>query len=108
MKATKNKALVLSLIKDDLIHTKLVNGLDNLNLNASVYLLSIPETIFVLLKIKNTKKGEKLFEYYLDLREKVQKIDIKESHDEVEKLSNEIYKELLSRKKLAYKSICTL
>jgi hypothetical protein len=98
MKKQTTKNLVLSLIKDDLIHTKLVNGLDNLNLNTSVYLLGIPETIFVLLKIKNTKKGEKLFEYYLDLREKVQMIDIKESHDEVEKLSHDIYKELLLKK----------
>ncbi len=100
MKTNKNKALVLSLIKDDLIHTKLVNGLDKLNLDASVYLLSVPETIFVLLKIKNTKKGEKLFEHYLDLREKVQTIDIKTSHDEVEKLSNEIYNKLQSKKQL--------
>jgi hypothetical protein len=98
MKKQTTKNLVLSLIKDDLIHTKLVNGLDNLNLNANVYLLSIPEIIFVLLKIKSTKKGEKLFEYYLDLKEKVQTIDIKTSHDEVEKLSNEIYKELMSKK----------
>lgn len=98
MKKQTTKNLVLTLIKDDLIHTKLVNGLDILNLNASVYLLSIPETIFDLLKIKNTKKGEKLFEYYLDLKEKVQTVDIKTSHDEVEKLSNEIYKELMSKK----------
>ncbi len=46
MKASKNKALVFSLIKDDLIHTKLVNGLDNLNLNANVYLLSMSRPEF--------------------------------------------------------------
>lgn len=99
MSPNKNKKLILSLIKDDLINTKLVNGLDSLGLNAQDYLLlHLSDTIFKLMKIKDDEKGEKLFEYYLDLKNNVRFIEAAKSHDAFDDLALEIYFDLMSKK----------
>ena len=95
MKLT-NKKLILSLIKDDLINTKLVNGLDALGLNAQDYFLHLSDTIFKLMDIRDTKKGEKLFEHYLDLKDNVRFIDSVKSHEAFDDLALAIYIDLVS------------
>lgn len=97
MKKTANKKLILSLIKDDLINTKLVNGLDALGLNAQDYLLHLSDTIFKLMKINDSKKGEKLFEHYLDLKDNVRFIDSAKSHKAFDDLALAIYVDLVSK-----------
>lgn len=94
----KNKKLILSLIKDDLINTKLVNGLDALGLNAQDYLLNLSDTIFKLMKIADDKKGENLFEHYLDLKDNVRFIDSAKSHEAFDELVHEIYSELTNKR----------
>lgn len=96
--AKHNKKLILSLIKDDLINTKLVNGLDSLGLNAQDYLLHLSDTIFELMKIKNDGKGEKLFEHYLSLKDNVRFIDTAKSHEAFDNLAIAIYIELIKNK----------
>lgn len=94
-----SKKLILSLIKDDLINSKLTIGLSNLGMQPEIYLLSLSETIFSLLKIKDDEQGEKLFEHYLELRQKVNEIDLIESYDSLKILASEIYDELVEGRK---------
>lgn len=98
MKPT-NKRLVLSLIKDDLINSKLTIGLDKLGLQSELYLLGLSDTVFILMGIKDNERGEALFERYLDLRQKVESIDLAKSYESLDELSIEIYNELVKRKR---------
>ncbi|MCA6435998.1 MAG: hypothetical protein IM600_17115 [Bacteroidetes bacterium] len=95
-----NKKLILSLIKDDLINSKLNIGLINLGLQPELYLLGISETVFALMGIKDDEKGEELFEHYLELRQKVEGINFAQSYDSLDDLAVEIYNDLLSQKKI--------
>lgn len=98
MKKIENKQLILSLIKDDLINAKLISGLENLGIDAELYLLGISDSIFVLMGIDNSKKGEKLFEYYLELRDnKLNQINLKETYSELDGLASKIYNNLKNR-----------
>lgn len=96
--AKYNKKLILSLIKDDLINTKLVNGLDALGLNAQDYLLHLSDTVFKLMRIKDDKKGEKLFQHYLDLKDNVRFIENAKSHEAFDDLALAIYVDLVSKR----------
>ncbi len=98
MNPSKNKKLILSLIKDDLINTKLVNGLDALGLNAQDYLLHLSDTVFKLMGIKDNKQGEKLFEHYLGLKDNVRFIDGAKSHEAFDDLAVAIYIDLVNMK----------
>ncbi len=93
-----SKKLILSLIKDDLINSKLNIGLANLGLQPELYLLGLSDTVFMLLGIKDNEQGELLFEQYLDLRQKVQAIDLTKSYESLDHLALEIYNELVMRK----------
>ena len=98
MKKIENKQLILSLIKDDLINAKLISGLENLGIDAELYLLGISDSIFVLMGIDNSKNGEKLFEYYLELRDnKLNQINLKETYSELDGLASKIYNNLKNR-----------
>ena len=98
MKKISNKKLILSLIKDDLINSKLNIGLSNLGLQPDLYLLGISDTVFLLLGIKSNRKGEELFEHYLDLRQKVEEIDLIKSDGSLEKLALDIYTDLVRKR----------
>ena len=101
MNRKKQKALVVGLIKDGLINQKLVNGLNSLGLNASNYSISIGDTIFALMGFKNNDMNDLIFEnVYLAISEKVKYIDFSDSMEELEKLSEEIYTELLFAKEI--------
>lgn len=90
----ETKPLILSLIKDDLINSKLVNGLNELGLDASKYFIHSSNTAFKLMEFQNHPFEEELFEHYLVLSAKVKDLDISESHAALDALSLEIYDEL--------------
>ena len=98
MNNQKKQKLILSLIKDNLINTKLVNGLNAMGLDASSYSLHLSETIFELMGFEDSKRSDQVFEYYLELVEKVNDINIAQSHDALDLLTTEIYGELLIRR----------
>jgi hypothetical protein len=101
MKVKKHKQLILSLIKDDLINSKLVNSLNDIGLNADDYLLHLGDTIFKLMDFEESRETESTFEYYLDLTNRAKHIDISESRQQFDELALEIYNELLLRKPLS-------
>ncbi|MBI1835941.1 MAG: hypothetical protein HYR91_01615 [Flavobacteriia bacterium] len=88
--------LIISLIKDDLINFKLVNGLNKLGLNAGMYFTHSCDTVFKLMGFENEKYNEELFEHYIELSKKVINIDISESNEPLNELCIEIYTELVS------------
>lgn len=99
MKKIGDKKLILSLIKDDLINSKLTIGLDKLGLQPELYLLGLSDTVFMLLGIKDNERGEELFERYLELRQKVEAIDLVKSYDALDRLALDIYNDLAQGKR---------
>lgn len=95
----KNKEkLVLSLIKDDLINAKLVNGLFELGLNAETYFLHLSDTIFNLMGFEDNKETEEIFEHYIELAKRATFVDISQSHKPMNELALQIYVEIMSKK----------
>jgi hypothetical protein len=90
--------LILSLIKDDLIHTKLVTGLQQLGLKSDNYFLNLGDTIFNLMGFEDNAETETIYERYMELTRRSLQIDISQSHKAIEHFAMEIYKEILSRK----------
>ncbi len=90
------KKLIITLIKDDLINTKLINGLNEIGIEANHFHLYLSEIIFSLMGIVDEEIYESKFELYVDLTKKVKDIDIKSSNIHIEELANEIFEKLTS------------
>ncbi len=70
------KNLIISVIKDDLINSKLANGLTDMRLKGDDYLVHLRDTIFKLVGIKYTLHNEFIYETYLDMTTRAKYIDI--------------------------------
>lgn len=92
----KTKQLILSLIEDDLLHHKLVDGLSSLHINADAYLLNLSDTIIKLMGF-NGQRNEQVFEHYLQQLKRAGHIDLSQNNKEIKKLAAQIYEELLGR-----------
>ena len=96
---TKN--LILSLIKDDLINLKLVNGLlDQINLDTESNFFQFSKTIFHFMEFDECNQNEELYQSYLTLIKKVIPLDISDSYTSLDDLTHEIYIKLLAIKAL--------
>lgn len=95
---SKNENLILSLIKDDLINVKLINGLNQVGLNADKYTLDLSDTIFSLMGFKDNEETEIIYKHYLELSKQATLIDISNSNKSMEVLARQIYNEILPRK----------
>jgi hypothetical protein len=89
------KALILSLIKDDLTHNRLMYGLYKLGLDTDEYALGLCDTIFMLMEIKPTDDN---YDFYVRLTEGVELITSRNQKAELNKLALAIYNGLLERK----------
>ena len=100
-----NRELIVSLISDNLINTKLVLGLSGLGLIADDYYLKLGHTIFKLMGFESSEQSDLIFEkVFIAHSEKVTKIDFSSSQDELTLLSMEIYQELLFAKDICNNS----
>nr|WP_294859002.1 hypothetical protein [uncultured Fluviicola sp.] len=95
MKPKKEKELILSLIKDDLVNNKLLLGLDALGLRPADYYLHISDTIFSLMGFPESTDSDRVFELYLELTQKAKFLNISESQNQLNELAQEIYSELM-------------
>jgi len=98
MKTKKNKKLILSLIKDDLMNTKLINGLNNIGLDAGNYYLHLSQTFFILMGFGNFNQDEELYEEYFNLSEKAIITNRIENPEQLNSLALEVYNKLLAEK----------
>jgi hypothetical protein len=90
----KQNELIRSLIKDDLINSRLVSGLNDLGLDSGKYYLHLSETIFSLLGLKDIENGAEIWEEYFFLVEKASKIDIAGNPEQLDNLAEDIYSTL--------------
>lgn len=94
-----NSSLIIKLIRDCLINWKLVNGLNALGLIADDYHLYLGDTIFELMGFKGCKESDLIYEnVFLASCEKVRYISFAGTREELDKLSEEIYGELVLAK----------
>jgi hypothetical protein len=91
-----DKDFILRLIKDDLINTKLIAGLESLGLSdVDNYHLHLGQTIFSLMGYEtDSKLEEKVFDEYCELTRKIIYIDIFEHPEELNDFANQLYNKL--------------
>jgi hypothetical protein len=97
MKENLDSELIISLIKDDLINSKLVNGLIDAGLDASNYQLHLADTVFQLMGFKDDHYSDEVFKMYLTHARKARIIDIRRSGDALNELAGEIYERLVTK-----------
>jgi hypothetical protein len=98
MQLKNEEELILSLIKDDLINTKLVNSLTAMGLQADNYLLHLTDTIFTLMGFTGNREREIALERYMELAKGAMLVDIAAGHQPMDALAYEIYTGLLCPK----------
>ncbi len=89
-----NQDLILSLIKDDLMHNRLMHGLYKLGLETDDYALGLCDTIFSLMQVPATDEN---YDFYVRLTEGVEVIDMWNKNVELERLAIAIYRGLEER-----------
>ena len=94
MDRKQQRELIISLIKDNLINTKLVLGLNNLGLNAGDYHLSLSNTI---LNVSGVTISDEKFEAYQDLFKQATEIDM-DHPKQLNKTAEKIYKQIIKLK----------
>lgn len=88
------RQLILSLIKDDLINTKLVNALIAIGIDASDYNLHLSETIFELMEFEESIENDPIVEHYFVLTALSGNIDFVKEPKKLTKLAEQIYRYL--------------
>ena len=93
------KELIIKLIKDDLINNKLIEGLNELGLEASHYHLYLSEVILEMIgfQIDNTN-FEQVYQCYSKLASRVNAIDIRKQNGQMDELAEKVYEELFKLK----------
>jgi len=99
MKSKINRTLIVSLIKDDIINSCLVNRLNDAGLDAGDYYLNLSDTIFGLLKFKDDFKTESVYVRYLKMIKRVTPKHLHDDREKLDKLAKEIYEFLKSKRK---------
>ena len=83
------KELIITLIKDHLINTRLIQGLHSLGLYSDGYHLHLSDLIFKLIGISDEE--EELFEVYLNWCSKISQTEIFRDQELLEQYAVEIY-----------------
>ena len=94
MNAETKEKLILSLIKDDLINAKLVNGLNEMGLKAEGFYLHLTDTIFELMDFEDNEETQFVFERYVEFSKKAACVDVSQSHEAMDALALEVYLEV--------------
>lgn len=75
---TKRKKLIIRLIANDLLNTKLVAGLLSLQVDASVYYLHQSKVVFQLMGFKKQDQTDLLLDLYTGLSNKALQADLQD------------------------------
>ena len=102
----KKRELIISLIKDDMINTKLVENLNNAGLEPGDYYLNLSGIIMKLMGFERyIELEELLYEEYIRRTQAVLEIDINQDHIKLDALAQEIYLWLRSHQKRFRKGV---
>jgi len=91
----KNKSIILNLIKDDLLNTQLIDGLNNIGLDAGNYYLNISESFFALMDFGNYDQETKLYNDYFDFAEEAVAAKQLKTPKQLNATALEVYDKLL-------------
>lgn len=92
-----DKELVLMLIRDDLVISKLMYGLTNLGIQADAYLIDISTAVFKLMGLEEeNKKNEAIYYAYVTLGTEINKTPIEDAHEVIENIALKMYNLLLA------------
>lgn len=90
----KENTLLLALIKDHIIHSRLLNGLAATGADVSAFTLHISNTIFQLAGLFEDE-DESRYNYYLEMVERINHFPFDKWEEEAEPLTQEIYTEIV-------------
>ena len=93
MKIERKKVLLVSLILDDLVHTRLVHGLLVMGLPAEYYAHDVPFTVMELMGF-NEEQQHQIFPRYRTWQEEAHSIDISHGNSRMRRLAERIYERL--------------
>lgn len=89
----KNKVLLL--IEDSIVNAKLVNSLQGIGIDASLYNLNCPAVVFDLLGLDSEERRDDLYGLFFDLIREGEAIDFSDSREELRIFAEKVF-DLLS------------
>jgi hypothetical protein len=87
--------LLLSLINDHIIHSRLLSGLSLTGLDAESFYLKASDTVFKLSAL-NDDEDESRYDYYLTMVDRINLFDATRWREQVQPLANEILETILN------------
>lgn len=93
----KKRKFLTSMILDDLIHSKLAQGMIALNLRGDNYLTDVGTKVLQLMGFRGMQE-EIVFMHYLTLLDKAKYVSLEDGNGDMQKLAKEIYEELKKQK----------
>lgn len=88
---------VLTLIESEITNSKLIFALQNIGVDASMYLTDVSQVIFILIGIQKENRTDELYKKYFELLKQVQFLDL-QTTDEKNRLALKIYSFLLANR----------
>lgn len=86
-----DKAIIINLIKQDLINWKMINLLQKMQIRADDYQLDIGYIIFEIMDLNNRKDGDELFDKYVEMSRPILKVTTNQSNRKIDLLASKIY-----------------
>ena len=100
MKLKEKKQMILMLLRDDIVNTKLVDSLCDLGFHAEVYYLNTSSVVFKLLEIDiDNPKNEQIYKEYIELRSKSIYAHTYKKQCSFDNIAMDLYKLLISKKR---------
>ena len=87
---------VILLIEDSIVNAKLVNTLERIGIDASVYNLNCPTVIFNLIGLSKEEIKDGLYGLFYDLIKEGETIDFSVSRKELRIFAENVYESLLN------------
>ena len=91
------KKIVLLLIEDSIVNTKLINTLQQIGIDASIFASCCPTAVFQLMEFENKEKDE-IYNLYFELIKEGEAIDFTNSRKELNSYAEKVYFQLLKQK----------
>ena len=104
----EQQQIIIRLIKDHLVQTRLINGLNQLGLNADDYYLHLSDTIFKMIGIPD--ENEEFYHVYLEWCTRISQTEVLRDQKLLDEYAREIYKVLMGevgKRNDAYSNLCT-